>query len=161
MSAFKSRILIGKRSGQANVNLLITTPPSGAMGGGLLTTVKTSPLGVLTTTTNLPSSGGLVSPAASVSAVLDAGGVGGTAKASAAASAAAKLDANIIPARPLFDKTNAATVKLRRDVKTQKMKGWPIYKIDLIRTTLPVPPEITFGTEDWLPNDDFVILYVI
>jgi hypothetical protein len=74
----------------------------------------------------------------------------------------AKLENVIVAPRPLFDKTNTALVKLRRDIKMQKIKGWPTYKIDLIRSTLPVPPEANFGSiEDWLPNDDFIILYVM
>jgi hypothetical protein len=63
--------------------------------------------------------------------------------------------------RPLFDKPNAALIKLRRDIKMQKQKGWPNYKLDVIRSTLPIQPEANFGKDhDWLPNDDFVVLHV-
>jgi hypothetical protein len=62
--------------------------------------------------------------------------------------------------RPLFDKPNAALIKLRRDVKMQKLKGWTAYKLDVIRSTLPVQPEIVFSEDDWLPNDDYTILHV-
>jgi hypothetical protein len=62
--------------------------------------------------------------------------------------------------RPLFDKPNAALIKLRRDVKMQKLKGWMAFKLDVIRSTLPIPPEIVFGKDDWLPNDDYTILHV-
>lgn len=134
-------------------SLLNTTPPG--LSGGLLTTIKTSPLGVLTSTTNLPSSMGLASPLSGSSAL-----AGQSAAAKAASSATAKVDANIVQTRPLFDKTNATLIKLRRDVKMQKMKGWPTYKIDLIRSTLPVQPEMAFGLDQWWPNDDFIILYV-
>ena len=43
---------------------------------------------------------------------------------------------NILMPRPLFDKTNAALIKLRRDIKTQKLKGWPNYKLDVIKSSL-------------------------
>ena len=63
--------------------------------------------------------------------------------------------------RLLFDKTNATLVKLRRDIKTQKLKGWPNYKLDVIKSTLPILVE-SGAKEDltWLPNDDFVVLHV-
>lgn len=77
----------------------------------------------------------------------------------AATAASNKLD-NIVMTRPLFDKPNAAMVKLRRDVKMQKLKGWTAYKFDVIRSTLPVASETSFGKDDWLPNDDFVIIHV-
>lgn len=131
------------------------------MSGGLLTTVKTSPmgvLGVLTSTTNLPSSAASITPPSSGSAI--ASTQTNVTSSSKSSSAAAKVDANIVQTRPLFDKTNATLIKLRRDVKMQKMKGWPTYKIDLIRSTLPVPQEISLGLDNWLPNDDFIILYV-
>lgn len=160
-----SSISPGKKS-------IVTTPPSSS--GGLLTTVKTSPmasLGVLTTTTNLllPSSGvslgGLTPPSSSASSSLvpmlqTSGGSSTSASKTSSSSTTAKVDANIVQTRPLFDKPNATLVKLRRDVKMQKMKGWPTYKMDLIRSTLPVPHELSFGIDDWLPNDDFIILYV-
>lgn len=98
---------------------------------------------------------GLASPLSGSSAL-----AGQSAAAKAASSATAKVDANIVQTRPLFDKTNATLIKLRRDVKMQKMKGWPTYKIDLIRSTLPVQPEMAFGLDQWWPNDDFIILYV-
>ena len=62
--------------------------------------------------------------------------------------------------RPLFDKQNAALVKLRRDIKMQKLKGWSNYKLDVIKSTLPIQFDFSFSKDDWLPNDDFVILYV-
>jgi hypothetical protein len=69
---------------------------------------------------------------------------------------------NIIMTRPLFDKPNTGLIKLRRDIKMQKLKGWPNYKLDVIKSTLPIQPELGFGKDhhDWLPNDDFVILHV-
>lgn len=73
----------------------------------------------------------------------------------------AKLDNIIIVPRPVFDKTNTALIKLRRDIKMQKLKGWPTYKLDLIRSTLPVQPEMNYALDDWMPNDDFLILFVI
>lgn len=154
----------GKKSGQSAANHHIhTTPPSGSLGGGLLTTVKTSPmtgLGVLTTTTNLPSATGALG---GITPPMPAGGsqTSGSSASKTTTSTTAKVDANIVQTRPLFDKPNATLVKLRRDVKMQKMRGWPTYKMDLIRSTLPVPTEFSFGIEDWLPNDDFIILYVI
>lgn len=154
----------GKKSGQQSAanHHIHTTPPSGSLGGGLLTTVKTSPmtgLGVLTTTTNLPSAAGGITPPN----MQTAGGsqTSGSSASKTTTSTTAKVDANIVQTRPLFDKPNATLVKLRRDVKMQKMRGWPTYKMDLIRSTLPVPAEFSFGIEDWLPNDDFIILYVI
>ena len=68
---------------------------------------------------------------------------------------------NILMPRPLFDKPNAALIKLRRDIKMQKLKGWPNYKLDMNKTSLPhLPAEITFGRDDWLANDDFIVLHV-
>ena len=46
---------------------------------------------------------------------------------------------NIIMSRPLFDKPNTALIKLRRDIKMQKIKGWTNYKSDVIKSTLPLP----------------------
>ena len=46
--------------------------------------------------------------------------------------------------RPLFDKTNAALIKLRRDIKMQKLKGWPNYKFDVIKSTLSIQSELTY-----------------
>jgi E1A-binding protein p400 len=68
---------------------------------------------------------------------------------------------NILMTRPLFDKPNAALIKLRRDVKMQKLKGWPTFKIDVIKSTLPIQPEISFDRDYWLPNDDFTILHTL
>ncbi len=71
-----------------------------------------------------------------------------------------KMD-NIIMTRPLFDKPNTALIKLRRDIKMQKLKGWTNYKLDVIKSTLPIQPEMGFSKDhDWLSNDDFVILHV-
>lgn len=67
---------------------------------------------------------------------------------------------NILMPRPLFDKTNTALIKLRRDIKMQKLKGWPNYKLDVIKSAIPLQPEITFGRDDWLANDDFIVLHV-
>lgn len=67
---------------------------------------------------------------------------------------------NVLMPRPLFDKTNAALIKLRRDIKMQKLKGWPNYKLDVIKSTLPIQSELTFNRDDWLPNDDFIVLHV-
>ena len=63
--------------------------------------------------------------------------------------------------RPLFDKSNTALIKLRRDIKMQKLKGWPNYKLDIIKSTLPIASDFGLFKDDWLPNDDFIILYVI
>ena len=68
---------------------------------------------------------------------------------------------NILMPRPLFDKTNAALIKLRRDIKTQKLKGWPNYKLDVIKSSLSIQPDVKFNRDDWLPNDDFIVLHVI
>ena len=68
--------------------------------------------------------------------------------------------------KPLFDKPNTALIKLRRDIKMQKLKCWPNYfKFDIIKSTLPVDiPKSDFLKEDsaaiWLPNDDYVLLSV-
>lgn len=67
---------------------------------------------------------------------------------------------NIIIPRPLFDKANTALIKLRRDIKMQKLKGWPTFKLEIIKSTLPIQPEFNFGKDDWLPNDDYIILHV-
>lgn len=67
---------------------------------------------------------------------------------------------NIIIPRPLFEKTNTTLIKLRRDIKMQKLKGWPTFKMDIVKSTLPIQPEFS-GKDDWLPNDDFAIIYVI
>ena len=82
--------------------------------------------------------------------------------AAAAVAAASRTTDNVLMTRPLFDKPNAALIKLRRDVKMQKIKGWTAFKLDVIRSTLPVPPEISFSkaADDWLPNDDFTIMHV-
>jgi hypothetical protein len=70
-----------------------------------------------------------------------------------------KID-NILMPRPLFDKTNNALLKLRRDIKMQKLKGWTNYKLDVIKSTLPIQQETILGKDDWLPNDDFIVLHV-
>ena len=69
---------------------------------------------------------------------------------------------NILMPRPLFDKPNATLIKLRRDIKMQKLKGWPNYKLDMNKTSLShLASEITFGSrDDWLANDDFIVLHV-
>jgi hypothetical protein len=67
---------------------------------------------------------------------------------------------NILMTRPLFDKPNTALIKLRRDIKMQRLKGWPNYKLDIIKSTLPIQPEYLLGKDDWMPNDDFIILHV-
>ncbi len=64
----------------------------------------------------------------------------------------------------LFDKTNTALVKLRRDIKMQKLKGWPNYKLDVIKSTLPVHQQDLLSGKDestWLPNDDFIVLHTL
>ena len=68
---------------------------------------------------------------------------------------------NVLMPKLLFDKTNATLVKLRRDIKMQKLKGWPNYKLDVIKSTLPIQMDVV-AKEDltWLPNDDFVVLHV-
>lgn len=76
------------------------------------------------------------------------------------AKASVKMENIIIP-RLLFDKTNTALVKLRRDIKMQKLKGWPTFKLDVIKSTLPIQPEFNLGKDDWLPNDDYVILHTL
>jgi hypothetical protein len=63
--------------------------------------------------------------------------------------------------RPLFDKPNTALIKLRRDIKMLKLKGWTNYKLDIIKSNIPIQPALSFGKEDWLPNDDFIVLHVI
>lgn len=73
---------------------------------------------------------------------------------------------NIIMPKPLFDKPNTAFFKLRRDIKMQKLKGWPnYYKYDVIKQTLPIEiPKNDFAKDDsianWLPNDDYILLSV-
>lgn len=62
--------------------------------------------------------------------------------------------------RPLFDKPNTALIKLRRDIKMLKLKGWTNYKLDIIKSNIPIQPALSFGKEDWLPNDDFIVLHV-
>jgi hypothetical protein len=68
---------------------------------------------------------------------------------------------NILMPKLLFDKPNTALVKLRRDIKTQKLKGWPNYKLEVIKSTLPLSMDV-ISKEDfnWLPNDDFIVLHV-
>jgi hypothetical protein len=128
-------------------------------GGGLLT-VATPPGGttVLATTTNLPLASN--TPPSLQSNAFGLSQQHSIISQSASTKNTAKVDANIVATRPLFDKTNTTLIKLRRDIKMQKLKGWPTYKFDLIRSTLPVQPENNFGLDDWLPNDDFIILHV-
>lgn len=81
------------------------------------------------------------------------------------ASKAVKME-NIILSRPLFDKTNTALVKLRRDIKMQKLKGWANYKLDVIKSSLPaIQSELSLYNHadyfSWMPNDDFVILHTL
>ena len=68
---------------------------------------------------------------------------------------------NILMPRMLFDKSNTSLVKLRRDIKMQKLKGWPNYKLDVIKSTLPIQLD-PLSKEDlsWHPNDDFIVLHV-
>ena len=68
---------------------------------------------------------------------------------------------NILMPKLLFDKTNTTLVKLRREIKMQKLKGWPNYKLDVIKSMLPIQSDLA-GKEDhsWLPNDDFIVLHV-
>jgi hypothetical protein len=73
---------------------------------------------------------------------------------------------NILMPKPLFDKPNTALIKLRRDIKMQKLKNWPNYfKFDIIKSTLPIEiPKNDFIKDDllasWLPNDDYIFCYV-
>ena len=68
---------------------------------------------------------------------------------------------SILMPKLLFDKPNTTLTKLRRDIKMQKLKGWPNYKLDVIKSTLPIQPDLV-AREDmaWLPNDDFIVLHV-
>lgn len=70
---------------------------------------------------------------------------------------------NILMPKPLFERPNASLTKLRRDIKMQKLKGWPtFYKHEFIRSTLPVEmPDNDFTKNEWLPNDDYLLLKVI
>jgi hypothetical protein len=72
-----------------------------------------------------------------------------------------KVD-NILVPRPLFDKQNTALIKLRRDIKMQKLKGWPNYKLDMIKSNMSIQTfaEMFISKDDWTPNEDFVILHV-
>jgi hypothetical protein len=72
-----------------------------------------------------------------------------------------KVD-NILVPRPLFDKQNTALIKLRRDIKMQKLKGWPNYKLDMIKSSMSMQTfvEMFASKDDWTPNEDFIILHV-
>ena len=90
--------------------------------------------------------------------------LGSLSTSSTASSAKTVKMESIILSRPLFDKPNAALIKLRRDIKMQKIKGWTNYKVDLIKTTLPVQHSDLIDHQSdfgWLPNDDFIILYTL
>jgi hypothetical protein len=92
--------------------------------------------------------------------------LGGVLAASTTVSSAKALKMeNIILSRPLFDKPNTALIKLRRDIKMQKIKGWTNYKLDLIKSTLPIQhSDLTMHDQTdlaWLPNDDFIILHTL
>ena len=118
--------------------------------------VKKSQTTALASTTNLlPTAASIVPPVSVTTAPTPS---------SQTALKAAKME-NIIMSRPLFDKPNTALIKLRRDIKMQRCKGWTNYKLDVIKSTLPIQPEInTFGDHSdyhWLPNDDFIVLHTL
>ena len=126
--------------------------PSTASGAPATTTPGPVVSAAASSTSGTPSS---ASGAGSGGAAATGGGGGGGAKSNV------KVD-NILLTRPLFEKTNTALVKLRRDIKTQKLKGWPTYKLDIIKSTLPIPIDLSqySKADDWLPNDDFIVLHV-
>ena len=93
----------------------------------------------------------------------------GSSAASAAAAANAALGANsskmikvenILMTRPLFDKPSTALIKLRKDIKTQKLKGWPNYKLEATKSVPSLANELYLKKDDWLIGDDFAILHV-
>ena len=77
----------------------------------------------------------------------------------AAASKMVKVE-NILMTRPLFDKPSTALIKLRKDIKTQKLKGWPNYKLETTKSVPSLANELYLKKDDWLIGDDFAILHV-